>query len=293
MCLGELVLARQHLEQSLNLYQPEQHHALAFIYGTDPGVHSLSLISWPLWLLGYPDQALEKINQALSLAQTLSHPMSQAVSLCYASLQHQFRQEWPAAQAQAEATIDLCLKHGIMLYLGLGKILQGWALTGLGPSEAATQQIRQGVEALQAAGAGILGPYFLGLLAEAHWKAGQTEPGLERVTEALVVVETNDEHTSEAELYRLQGELLSQEAGVNQSGNLSPEACFLKAIEVARRQEAKSWELRATVSLSRLWQTQGKSEEARQRLAQIYNWFTEGFDTPDLKEAKALLEALS
>lgn len=289
-CLGELALARHYLEQGVALYNPEQYHALAFIYGTDPGVHSLSLLSLELWFLGYPDQALERSKQALNLAQELSHPMSQGVGFVYATWLHQLRQELPALQAQAEATITLCTKHGIMLYLTVAMILQGWLLAGQEQAEVGITQIRKGLTGFQATGAYIFRPYFLILLAEAYQRFGQAEEGLKALDEAVVMMDKGGEYLYEAWVFQLKGELLLQ---AEPNTEAKAEACFCRAIEIAQQQGAKSLELRAAMSLARLWQKQGQGEEARQMLTELYGWFSEGFDTVDLRQAKALLEQLS
>jgi len=177
----------------------------------------------------------------------------------------------------------------------VGTLYQGWARAQQGKGDEGIRQIRQGLTHHQATGAGLLIPYYLGLLAEAYQKVGETEEGLAVLTEALTVVDRTGERYYEAELYRLKGELLFQLRVKSEKLRVQEEAeeCFQKALDIARRQEAKSLELRAVMSLSRLWQQQGKKEEARQLLAEIYGWFTEGFDTKDLQEAKALLDELS
>ena len=225
---------------------------------------------------------------------------------------HQFRRERPLTQEWAEAGITLAREHGFPVYLGPGAVLQGWARAEQGQSEEGISQIRQGLANQEAIGAGILKSYYLALLAEAYGKAGQAEEGLAALAEALTVVDKTGERFYEAELYRLYGEL-SLRIGETETGRTgdrslfflprfpdsfakspvsSPEECFTRAIEIARRQSAKSLELRAVMSLSRLWQKQGKKDEARQLLAEIYGWFTEGFETKDLQEAKALLQEL-
>jgi predicted ATPase len=223
----------------------------------------------------------------------------------HAALSHQLRRDRALTQERAEAAITLAREHGFPQWLGPGTVLRGWALAEQGQSEEGITQIRQGLATHQAVGAGIFHSYFLALLAEAYGKAGQAEDGLAALAEALTVVDKSGERFYEAELYRLKGELLLKNSEVrSQNSESSPqhlapnthseaEACFHKAIEIARQQQAKSWELRATMSLARLWRQQGKTTEARQMLAEIYGWFTEGFDTKDLQEAKALLHELS
>jgi predicted ATPase len=207
---------------------------------------------------------------------------------------HQFRRDRALTHEWAEAALTFAREHGIPIYLGQGAVLQGWALAEQGQSEEGMSQMRHGLATEQALGAVLLRPYNLALLAEVYGKAGQAEAGLAALAEAQEVMDNSGERFYEAELYRLKGELTLQ-ISIQSLESRGKEAavCFLKAIEIAQRQSAKSLELRAVMSLSRLWQQQGKKAEARQLLAEIYNWFTEGFDTKDLQEAKALLEALA
>ncbi|HJY83783.1 MAG TPA: adenylate/guanylate cyclase domain-containing protein [Candidatus Binatia bacterium] len=302
--LGELTSAQEHLEQGIALYNPQQHRSPAWA-GIPPELQCLTLRAHILWLLGYPGQALKRSHEALTLAQKMSHPYNLAGILWQVTMIPLFRREWQATQEQAEAAITLSTDQGFPLWLAGGMIYQGWALTEQGQETEGTVQIRQSLAAWRATGAELGRPFYLALLAEAYGKVGQAEEGLATLTEALSVVERTKEAFYEAELYRLKGQLTLQKFGVRSSefGVTNPqpltsnphaeaeaEACFHKAIEIARRQQAKSLELRAVMSLSRLWQSQGKKDEARQMLAEIYGWFTEGFDTKDLQEAKALLE---
>ncbi len=234
-------------------------------------------------------------------AQELSHPFTLVFAFYFTAMLHQFRRERQIVQERVEALLRISTEQGFALYLAWGTILRGWALAQQGEIEAGIAQLQQGLTASQTVGAEMMRSYSLALLAETYGKVGKIEEGLSLLTEALALVDKNEERNWEAELYRLKGELLLKDEGgrfvlsavEGLQDELSPQACFLKAIEVARQQQAKSWELRATVSLCRLWQKQGRHEEARQMLAEIYGWFTEGFDTVDLKEAKALLEELS
>jgi predicted ATPase len=189
--------------------------------------------------------------------------------------------------------IALSNEQGFALWVAWVTILRGWAIAERGQGEEGIAQLRQGMTAMRATGAEVFWPYFLALLAEACGKAEQAEEGLAAVAEALEVVYKTGERFYEAELYRLKGELtLQSKEGMKSGVEAEVEACFQKAIAVARHQSAKSLELRAVMSLSRLWQQQGKQQEAHAMLAEIYNWFTEGFDTKDLQEAKTLLEEL-
>jgi predicted ATPase len=215
--------------------------------------------------------------------------------LSFAAVFHQFRREVRAAQERAEAAIILAQEQGFPSWTAQGSILRGWTLAQEGQAQAGIEQIHQGLTAWRATGAEIGRTYFLALLDEAYGTMGQPEAGLTAIAEALTLADTTEEGFYEPELYRLKGELLLRQGTINPrmhkaSLHTEAETCFHQALEVARRQHAKSLELRAAMSLSRLWQTQGKPAEARQMLAEIYAWFTEGFDTPDLQEAKTLLE---
>jgi class 3 adenylate cyclase/predicted ATPase len=289
--LGELAEARAHLEQGIALYDPQQHRSLAFRHGRDPGVTSRYVAALVLWQLGYPSQALQRSHEAIALARELSHAYSLVLALNMAADLHQRRGERQAAQERAEAVIALSTEHGFAQYLARGTILRGWALVEQGQGEAGIAQMRQGIAALQATGTTEAGRHHLPLLAEAYGKVGQAEEGLTVLAEALTAGEKTGQRAHEPELYRLRGELLLVRAGTRQK-QAEAEACFQQALAIAHHQQAKSWELRAAMSLSRLWQQQGKRAEARELLAPIYSWFTEGFDTADLREAKTLLEDL-
>jgi predicted ATPase/class 3 adenylate cyclase len=292
--LGELALSRVHLEQGRALYDPQQYRSRVFRYGLDPGVNCL-LVAWPLWLLGYPDQALGRSRDALILAQELSHPYSLAYALQSATRLHRFRREVQAAREQAEALLALSSQQGFTQWMAGGTIMCGWALTVQGQGEAGLAQMHQGLAAWRAMGIEAGQPYWLAMLAEAYGRTGQVEEGLRVLAEALALVDTTEERWWEAELHRLTGEFIVQSRvqGRASGGQEEAEESFCQALDIARRQSAKSLELRAAMSLSRLWQQQGQRAAARQLLAEVYGWFTEGFDTADLQEAQALLEALA
>jgi TOMM system kinase/cyclase fusion protein len=287
--LGEFVPAREHLEQGIALYNPQEHRSRAFLYGQDTGVACLSYASWLLGLLGYPDQGLQRIREALALAQELSHPFSLAFALTIVALAHQLRWDTLAAQELAEAAIALATEQEFPHWLTISSILQGWTLAEQGQGEKGIAQMRQGLTAHQAMGAELARPWFLALLAEAYGNVGRAEEGLIVLAEALAIAHKNTERFCEAELYRLKGELLLALAEENQ---VEAESFFRQAIDLARRQHAKSWELRAAMSLGRLWLRQGKKEKARQLLVETYGWFIEGFDTAALKAAKTFLAEL-
>jgi predicted ATPase len=243
----------------------------------------LAWATWTLWLLGYPDQALQRSQEALALAQELDHPFTLGFALNIAgSLFHQFRREGQTAKERNEAMMQLSQQEGFPFFQVIGTIFQGW-------TQAMAGQIRQGLATCQAMGTGMQRSHLLALLAEAYASAGQAEQGLNVLAEALSFVQSSNERYYEAEIYRLRGKFLLMQGG----DEAKAEASFHQAIEVARRQQARSWELRATVSLCRLWGRQGKRAAAHQRLSEIYDWFSEGFDTPDLQEARALLDELA
>ena len=295
--LGEFGAAQAHLAQGIALYDPQQHHAHAVRYGQDPGVVCRAYAGVTLWWLGYPDQAVQRSHEALTLAQELSHPWSRAYALIFAALLRHLRREWHLTQVRAEAAIALGAEQGSAVFVALGTILRGWALaqryaepgTGQAQREEGIAQMHQGLAAWRATGAEVFQPYGLALLAEASAKLGRREEGLTLLAEALALTNDRGERRWEAELYRLKGVVLQARSAAHDA---EAETCLRHALDIARRQQAKSWELRAATSLSRLWQQQSKRDEARALLGPIYGWFTEGFDTADLQEAKALLEEL-
>jgi predicted ATPase len=304
--LGETTLAREHFEQVIALYNPHQHRSLAFLYGgLDPEVLGRGYAAaWCLWFLGYPDQALARSHEALALAQGLAHPFSLVWAMLLSAVVRQRRREGQLAQQRAEAAILLASEQGFAFELALGTSMQGRALAEQGQVEEGIAQMRRGLEAYRATGAKVGESYDLALLAEAYGKVGQEEEGLSLLAEALATVDRTGERVYEAELYPLRGELTLAQSSDRRLGSSVPstttastqaeaEECFLKATEISRKQQAKSLELRAVTSLARLWQSQGKRNEAHQMLSEVYNWFTEGFDTKDLQEAKTLIEELS
>jgi tetratricopeptide (TPR) repeat protein len=287
--LGELVPARAHLEQALALPGAQPDPALPFS-GQDPSILALAYAALTLWRLGYPTQALVRSQAMLRLAQGGAHAFSLVRALSYAASLHQLRREAHATQACAEAALALVTEQAFGQWAATVTFQQGWALVAQGRHEAGMAKMHQGLATRQATGSVNILSEYLACLAAAYGGSGQAEEGLRLLAEALVWVETAGQRHYAAEVYRMQGELLLLQAVPDVS---QAEACFQQALAVARHQHAKSWELRAAMSLSRLWQQQGKRTEARELLAPIYGWFTEGFDTADLREAKALLEELA
>jgi class 3 adenylate cyclase/predicted ATPase len=287
--LGAVASAHTHLAQAIALYDPQQYRAATFLYGEDAGVICYSYSAWTLWYLGYPDQGLAWSQGAVTMAQQIAHPFSLAFALSAAALFHQLCREERATQKRAEAAISLAKEQGFPVWMVVGSLMRGWALAHQGQVEEGIEQMTQGLSAYRAAGAVAMQPCFLALLAEGHGTRGEPDAGLTVLTEALALVDTTDERWYAPELYRLKGALLQQQSSDNQT---EAETCFTQAITIARQQQAKSFELRTATSLARLWQQQGKRQEAHDLLAQIYHWFTEGFDTADLKDAKTLLDSL-
>jgi predicted ATPase len=282
---GELLHARATLVDGLRQYQPPP--TLAANY-RDPRIDCRNYLAWALWLLGYADQALQQHAEAMALAQTQSSSHDLIFTMVHAAVQHHLRREAAATRAWAEQVLALATEQAYTSWMEYGLMYHGWALTVEGHGDSGLATLRQGLSDWQRRGTPFRQPYFLALLADACAQAGQTAAGLQAVVDALEIVNTTGERFYEAELYRLKGELLTQTGARNEA-----EACLHQALAVARRQQARSWELRAAISLSRLWQQQGKQDAARELLTAIYGWFTEGFETMDVQEAQALLAELS
>jgi class 3 adenylate cyclase/predicted ATPase len=288
---GELVSARLHMEQGFALYDREKHRHHALLYGGhDPAVCCAFHSAEVLWLLGYPDQALQKSHDSVELARELSHSATMSFALAFAAWFHQYRGEREAVQERMEEGIRLATEQGFALGRANVRFLEGWLVAENGQWQAGIKQMSNFFIERARGASGRWMAHCNALLADAYRKSGQPAEGLEIVSNALVRVEQTDCRYYEAELHRLKGELLLIQSV---SAEEHAEACFQNALRIARRQSAKSWELRAAMSLSRLWQRQGKRDEARKLIAEIYGWFTEGFDTADLKDAKALLDELT
>jgi predicted ATPase len=287
--LGEYKTARRHLKQTISFYEPQQHHhPFVSLRGSDAGMSALAYDACCQWCLGYPDQALRQSEQALDLARELDHPFSLADVLCFAGcLFNAMRRDAQKLKEDSEELKQLSNEKGLFAWIESGTSYHGESLVRLGQVSEGIAQICEGIEASKTFGELCYLPGALRSLAEAQVKAGQPEAGLTTLVDAFALVEQTDERHWEAELHRLRAELLLIKNNEDEA-----EASLEKAIEVARQQSAKSWELRAATSLARLWQKQGRTDEAHHLLAEVFNWFTEGFDTLDLIEAKALLEAM-
>ncbi len=288
--LGSADAARRHLDQGMALYDKARHQSHAFVYGGhDPGVCCRKVASWASWILGYPARGLEESVASLRLATELAHPTSIIVALVWACVFRDLRREVHEVREHARALISLSTEHEASQWLAAGTIIDGSVHAELGEGEVAITQIRRGLAAYGSTGAHLFVPYFLSLVARACLKIGQPHEGLRVIGKALERVRTTGERMWEAELIRLEGELRLAASPDDVAEALD---CFGRAIEIARRQAARSWELRAALSLARLLVAEGRRDEARRTLGGVYDWFTEGFDTADLQDAKALLEAL-
>ena len=288
---GELVSARSHMEQGVALYDREKHRHHAFLYGGhDPAVCCAFHSAEVLWLLGYPDQALRKSHDSLELARELSHSATMSFALAFAAWFHQYRGEQQTVQERMQDGIRLATEKGFALGRANVRFLEGWLLAEGDQWQAGITQMSTFLIERPRGASGRWMSHCAALLADAYRKSGQPGEGLDVVINALAKVDQTDCRYYEAELHRIKGELLLMQSVPAEE---HAEACFQNALKIARGQSAKSWELRAAMSLSRLWQSQGKRAQARQLLGDIYGWFTEGFDTADLKAAKAMLDELA
>jgi predicted ATPase/DNA-binding winged helix-turn-helix (wHTH) protein len=297
--LGRFSTARRHLEQAVALYDAPHHQGLALRYGQDPGVVAAGFLAWTLWRLGYADQALQRSRATLALARQLAHAHSLAWALHFAAVLHGLRGEWGATQVGAEELLAVAAEQGLAFWQPLGTFDQGWALVGQGQYAEGITGMRQGITGLRATGSQLGQSGLLRTLAEAVARMGELQEGRRILDEAFTVARHNGEAYDDVELWRAKGALtLAQFRAQSLTSHAASgavqeaEGYFLHAIETARQQSAKASELRAVMHLSRLWQSQGRGEAARQILAEMYGWFAEGFDTEDVQEAKALLAEL-
>ena len=290
--LGHVATAHTHLEKGLNIDAARCLQTHIFPPGQDLRVLGLTYDAMTLWVLGYPEHALERSQQALHLAEEVAQPWTQAMALGYAALVHVLRGDRQAALEKASATIQLATEQGISPWVGRGMMLRGWAIAAQGQEVEGVAQMQEGYSIWQANGQELGNPFWLSLLGEGYARAGHVEEGVRVLAEASALVHTRGLRVWEAELNRLQGELWLQR--VTRKRTTSSAEIFLgQALQIAIAQQAKSLELRAAMSLSRLWQRQGNKNAARERLEESYHWFTEGFDTADLQEAMALRAVLA
>ncbi|ETX06338.1 MAG: hypothetical protein ETSY2_17745, partial [Candidatus Entotheonella gemina] len=285
---GEFARSRRHMEATMARYHPAQHSELVFCYGEDPRIQPVFYHVLLLWIMGHTEQARIRHQTVLTQARAAS-PHNLAFALQFSANFYALCQEPALVYTQAEAVIALATEQGFPQWIGAGIMLRGWARVTQGQGKDGIDEHHQGLSAYQATGAQVALTWARMLLVEAYAYLGEFEAGRQVLAEARTDMKRRDERFYEAELHRLDGDLLLMQ---DHTRHQEAEAHFLHALDVARRQHAKAWELRAAMSLSRLWQHQGKPAQARQLLAKVYNGFTEGFDTAALQEAKALLDDL-
>jgi predicted ATPase len=290
LCTGEIAEGRAHYDQAIALYDPVKHRPLATRFGQDVEAATLSYRAQALWMLGYPDAALADAEHALSSARAIDHPATLMYALGTTSPAVIHCGKYTPATAVVDELVALANEKGASFWKAGVMMLQGWLSAQSGKASDAVQMINSGLIAYRSTASTAIVPWYLSCLARAHADIGQSDDARRCIGEALTAVETTKERVWEAEANRVAGEiaLMSPERDAAKA-----EAYFERALAVARKQQAKSWELRAAMSMARLWRDQGKSQQARELLAPIYGWFTEGFDTLDLKEAKSLLDELN
>jgi predicted ATPase/predicted Ser/Thr protein kinase len=287
--LGRFEEARDELERVAGLYDPRQHAALAYIFGLDPAVSAFAMNGMGCWFLGYPEQASASSERGVALAENVNHPATLGHALLHAALLAHWRGDGAAFAEHVERLVRLCADKGVVLFHAVGIFLRGRLLIERGQVSKGLEGLSEGLAAMQATGSTLGHPWALGWLAAAHGKNGDAEEGLARLDDALAMARESDDRRDEPLLHLIHGDLLLQQGASADE----VEACLRKAIELARGQGGRSMELRAVIRLSRLWQAAGRRDEARELLAGVHGWFTEGFETADLKEAAALLDELS
>jgi predicted ATPase len=288
MLVGRFASSRSHLEDGIALYDPISHRCLGQQAGSgDPCVNLQAYSAIVLFCLGFPDQALARSSAAIADARRLAHPPSLALSLSLGTLPLSLVGDDVALDERADQLVAVATEQGFPVWCAMGTVHRGWVMVKNGDLTRGISLLRSGWAAYRATGTDMWTPYNTALLAKACEFAGQIEEGLTLLNDALQIVEQTGQRWFAAELYKHKGQLL-----LRQGHSEAAEELYRKALSIAEEQEAKLWELRAAASLARLWRDQGRRAEARDLLAPVYGWFTEGFGTPDLKEAKALLDEL-
>jgi predicted ATPase len=286
---GDLAEARAHYDKAVTLYAPSEHRPLAMRFGQDVRVAALSFRSWALWFLGYPDAALADADQALRDAREIGHAATLMFALALTPQAHFLSANYAMATAANDELLFVAGEKNARYWKAVGMVRQGNLFAAADKTSDAIQMITSGLTAFRSTGATLYVPSWLSSLARAFAEVGELDDAWRCIDEAMTAIEATKQRWCEAEVHRMAGEiaLLSPVPDVTKA-----DAYFERALVVARAQQAKSWELRAAMSMARLWRDQGKPKQARELLAPIYGWFTEGFDTLDLKEAKALLAQL-
>jgi predicted ATPase len=291
LCAGDMAEGRAHYDQAIALYDPAAHRPLAARFGADIRVAILSYRSLALWTLGYPESALADAEHALRDAREMGQAATFLFALGGAGVWILILcGNYAAASAQADELVALAVEKGAVHWKALGILDQGHLLALTGKASDAVQMMNSGIAALRSTGTTTWMPWQLSFIASAHAQLGQFDDARRCIGEAMTTLETSGERWCEAEVNRIAGEIALMSG---QPDAARAEAYFERALAIARKQQAKSWELRAAMSMAQLWRDQGKPQQARELLAPVYSWFTEGFDTRDLKEAKAFLAELA
>ena len=287
---GGLVSAQQQFEQAHALDRRESHKAYLSVFNEDLGITARRSYSWCLWTLGYADRALALAQESITLAEQTSHPFSLGGAHATTGWVLALLRDWQSSQKKYEKVLALAEQYALGDFVNYSIAANALTMAYQEPDEAALEHVKQAIESMRAKGVLLAMTWVFAMLGEVYWLAGRCAEGLAAIAEAQALVELTEARFYEAEIWRIKGELLLKANASN--AQAEAESCYHQALVIAQQQSAKSWELRAATSLARLWQQQGKQAEARQMLAEIYDWFTEGFDTADLQEAKALLEEL-
>jgi predicted ATPase len=288
LCTGEIARSLIHYNKAIALYDPVQHRPFAARFGQDTSVAALSHRCWALWILGYPNTALEDAVQAVSEARLIGHAETAMFGLCEVMTFYVMSGGYATAKALGKEVASLAEEKGGDFWRAATKVNEVWLYATSESAPDAVQQIASGLNAWRSTGSTMCTPIIVSLLALAHANVRQFDEAWRHIGEAMTTMKSSRETWTEAEVNRIAGEIARLADDAKKA-----EAYFQSAMAIARQQEAKSWELRAAMSLARLWRDQGKTVEARELLAPVYGWFTEGFDTRDLKEAKALLDQLT
>jgi predicted ATPase len=286
---GEFSKGLQHLERAQALYDAQQHPDYRFQYGQDIGVAALCYMSWAQWHLGYVEQALETAAKAIKRAEQLSHPHTLVYAVCHARGFIDFFRRAYATQSYASSIVSLCIENGFSHWLNCGRIFEGWAKICGDNVEQGIEMLRAGVAGWQQKGARLWLPIFLTMEAEACLKTNRVDAAMKAIEEAILISEETGERLAIAEVLRVKASIL-QAAGLSEAKQI--ETVLLNSLEIARGQQARCWELRAACDLARLWQGQGEASKARRLFRAVYNQFTEGFETADLRAARACMNTL-
>ena len=286
--LGDFAGALAQAQQGVTLYSSGAYPSQYFVYGSDAVTDLLARAGWSQWALGYPDQAQETARQLVAHAERLANPLILALAYGHSAMVYALCRNVPEVGRLASAAVKIATEHNDPAALADGVIRHGLAISWLGQAEEGIAEMRRGMETLQAMGIIAYLPGPLIRLSQAYSQAGHHEDALRAADEALGLVASSGIRSNESDIWRFKGELLLRQGSMAEA-----EACLQRALDIARSQSAKSWELRAATSMARLWQQQGKRDEARALLQSVYGWFTEGFDTADLQDARALLDDLA